>query len=413
MGRMRPFKALISYTEAMARLAPRVQPLDRSEEVALPDSLGRVLARDVTAPMDVPPFARAAMDGFAVIASDTYGASKPKPRVLRQIGALHAGDAPSQRVERGTCIQIATGAKLPAGADAVVRVEDALQHGELVKVEVPVPPSRNVSSAGVDIHAHSIVARAGTVLTPAHVGVLASLGMQRVAVQARPRVAVLPTGTEVAPPGQPLREGQIYDSNTSTLTSLVRQHGGEPLTWGAVPDTLEALDAALDRARDCDLVVLSGGSSVGERDLLIDALGKRGDILFHGVQIRPGKPMLAADWEGKLVLGFPGYPVSCLTNAYVFLVPLLRKMAGLPPAPRRSVKGVMAERLSSALGRLQIHTVRIDASQGGGPGVPTLVWSTYKESGALTSMAESDGYILIPENVDLVEEGEEVEVFLW
>ncbi|HEV8359689.1 MAG TPA: molybdopterin molybdotransferase MoeA, partial [Candidatus Thermoplasmatota archaeon] len=338
---------------------------------------------------------------------ETFGASKGNPRVLRLLGALHAGDAPTQAVQPGTCLQIATGAKVPQGADAVVRVEDALLHGDAVKVEVPVYPGRNISNAGVDIKAGSVVARAGTVLAPAHVGVLASVGMTHADVRARPRVAVLPTGTEVAPPGQALREGQIYDSNTYTLTTLVRAHGGEPVTWGAVMDTLEALDAALDRARDCDLLVLSGGSSVGERDLLVDALGKRGEILFHGVQIRPGKPMLAADWGGKLVLGFPGYPVSCLTNAYVFLVPLLRTMASLPPHEPRTVKGVMAERLSSQLGRLQIHTVRVERR------APTKVWSTYKESGALTSMAESDGYILIPENVDLVEEGEEVEVFLW
>lgn len=404
MGKMRPFKALISYREALDRLLPRVQPLRRAEAVALPEALGRVLARDVAAPLDVPPFARAAMDGFAVKAHETFGASKANPRVLRLVGVLHAGDAPRAEVAPGTCIQIATGAKVPPGADAVVRVEDALVVGDQVKVEVPVYPARNISSAGVDIKAGHVVAKAGAVLTPAHVGVLASLGLTRVEVRARPRVAVLPTGTEVAAPGTPLREGQIYDSNTFTLTSLVRQQGGEPLTWGAIPDTLEALDAALDRAADADLIVLSGGSSVGERDLLVDALGKRGELLFHGVQIRPGKPMLAAAWNDKLVLGFPGYPVSCLTNAYVFLVPLLRILAGLPPAQPRTVKGVMGERISSQLGRLQIHTVRVADGK---------VHSTYKESGALTSMAESDGYILIPENVDLVEEGEAVEVVLW
>lgn len=405
MGKMRPFKALISYREAMAKLLPRVRPLARTEHVALPDALDRILARDVAAPMDVPPFARAAMDGFAVKAHETFGASKANPRVLRLTGTLHAGDAPRMAVAEGACIQIATGAKVPPGADAVVRVEDALQAGDSVKVEVPVPPGRNVSAAGGDIKAGTVVARKGAVLSPAHVGVLASLGLTRVEVVARPRVAVLPTGTEIAAPGTPLREGQIYDSNTFTLTSLLRQHGAEPVTWGAIPDTLEALDAALDRAADADLIVLSGGSSVGERDLLVDALGKRGEVLFHGVQIRPGKPMLAADWNGKLLLGFPGYPVSCLTNAYVILLPVLHQLQGRPPPRPRTVRGTMAERLSSQLGRLQIHPVRLAEGN--------QVWSTYKESGALTSLHESEGYILIPENVDLVEQGEAVEVFLW
>jgi molybdenum cofactor synthesis domain-containing protein len=415
MGKMRPFKALISYREALDRILPHVRRVDRTEQVPLAEAAGRVLARDVQAPVDVPPFARAAMDGFAVRAHETFGAGKAAPKVLQLAGVLHAGDAPGRALGPGEAIQIATGAKVPEGADAVVRVEDALLAGEQVKVEVPVYPGRNVSAAGVDIRRGAAVLRAGQVLQPAHVGVLASMGMTHADVLAKPRVAVLPTGTEVAPPGQPLREGQIHDSNTFTLTALVRQHGGEPVTWGSVMDTLEALEQALDRARDADLVVLSGGSSVGERDLLVDALGKRGELLFHGVQIRPGKPMLAADLGGQLALGFPGYPVSCLTNAYVFLVPVLRIMAGLPEAPPRVVRGVMGERISSQLGRLQIHTVRIApaASRGGGPGALSKVFSTYKESGALTSMAESDGYILIPENVDLVEEGEEVEVVLW
>ena len=407
MGKMRPFKALISYREALERLLPRARPLQRHETVPLPEALGRVLARDVAAAMPVPPFARAAMDGFAVKAHETFGASKANPRVLRLVGVLHAGDAPEQAVAEGTCIQIATGAKVPPGADAVVRVEDAVLVGDAVKVEVPVYPGRNISNAGNDIQAGATIARAGSVVTPAHVGVLGSVGLTKVEVVARPRVAVLPTGTEIAAPGTLLREGQIYDSNTSTLTSLVRQHGGEPLTWGAIPDTLEALEAALDKAlaAKADLIVLSGGSSVGERDLLVDALGKRGDLLFHGVQIRPGKPMLAADWDGTLLLGFPGYPVSCLTNAYVFLLPVLYKLQGRAPPRPRVVQGTMGERLSSQLGRLQIHPVRLD--EGG------KVWSTYKESGALTSLHESDGYILIPENVDLVEDGEAVEVVLW
>ncbi|MCA1813176.1 MAG: molybdopterin molybdotransferase MoeA [Halobacteriales archaeon] len=403
-GKMRPFRALIGYEQALALVLAKAQPVRRVERVPLEQAGSRVLAQEVRAPVPVPPFARAAMDGFAVKAHESFGASKANPRALRIVGTLHAGDAPGRAVQGGECIQIATGAKVPEGADAVVRVEDALVHGDTVKVEVAVPPGRNISGAGIDIPQGSVVLRAGQRLAPAHVGVLASLGLTHADVFARPKVAVLPTGSEIQAAGKPLREGQIWDSNTHTLTALVREAGGEPVTWGAVPDTLEALEAALDKAQEADLVVLSGGSSVGERDLLVDALGKRGTLLFHGVQIRPGKPMLAADLQGKLALGFPGYPVSCLTNGYLFLLPVLAKMQGQAlPAPR-IVRGVMGERLSSALGRLQILPVRVQDGK---------VFSTYKESGALTSMAESTGYILIPENTDLVDEGQEVEVVLW
>lgn len=401
---MRPFKALISAQQAMEMLLPRVKGVGRVDRVALPRALHRVLAADVTAPMDVPPFARAAMDGYAVIAQETFGAARTAPRTFRLVGTLHAGDAPSRPVKPGECIQIATGAKLPPGADAVVRVEDALAEGETVKVEVPVYPARNVSPAGVDIKRGSVVLAKGAVLDPSKIGVLASLGLQDVEVTAKPRVAVLPTGSEVVAPGSPLRDGQIYDSNTFTLTTLVQLAGGEPVTWGSVEDEIEALEAALDRAKEADLVVLSGGSSVGERDLVLDVIRKRGELLFHGVQIKPGKPMLAGVIDGKPLLGFPGYPVSCLTNAYLILVPIIRKMLGAEGRSGVSVRAKMGERLSSSLGRLQILTVRIRDG---------LVFSTFKESGALTSMAEADGYILIPENVDLVDKGEGVEVFLW
>lgn len=401
---MRPFKALLSAREALDLLLANARRIERLERVALSAAVGRVLARDVVASIDVPPFARAAMDGFAVLAHDTFGATRTSPRRLRLAGVLHAGDAPVRAVGPGEAIQIATGAKLPPGADAVVRVEDAQARDGEVHVEVPVYPHRNVSAAGVDVPAGSRVLVAGAVLDPAKVGVLASLGLSQVDVVARPRVAVLPTGSEVVAPGSPLREGAIYDSNTFTLSSLVARFGAEPLTWGAVEDSLPALERALNRAREADCVVLSGGSSVGERDLVVDLVRRRGTLLFHGVQVKPGKPMLGAVVDGRLLLGFPGYPVSCLTNAYLFLLPVLRRLSGAPEPPRRSFPARMGERLSSSLGRLQILTVRVRDGE---------AFSTYKESGALTSMAESDGYILIPENVDLVDKGETVEVFPW
>lgn len=402
---MRPFKALISVAEARRIMLDHARRVDGSERISTTKSVGRVLANDIKAPMDVPPFSRSAMDGFAVRASETFGASRSKPLVLRRIGSLHAGSSEAIPLDKGECVQVATGSMVAAGADAVVMVEDTHTSGRTVRVERAVPPGANISERGLDVKKGAVVLSAGDELTPARVGVLTSLGIAKVDVLRRVTVAVIPTGTEVADLGDRLRPGQIYDSNSYTLSSLFESHDALVKKYPIVPDKLETLVASLKRAaKEADLVVLSGGSSVGERDLLVDAVQRLGRILYHGVQIKPGKPILCATVGRTLVVGLPGYPVSCLSNGYIFIVPVLRLMQGLPPPVERTVRARMGERISASLGRLVFLTVRLRDGK---------VYTTYKESGALTSMAEADGYVEIPENVDYVEEGEEVIVKLW
>jgi molybdenum cofactor synthesis domain-containing protein len=402
---MRPLKALVSLEDAMRMAMDLVRPIDRVASVPIREALRSVVAEDVRASIDVPLADRAAMDGYAVVAKDTFRAGKFRPVVLRRVETVYADSVPRRRVGKGRCTEVATGATLPGRADAVVMVEDTEREGDLVKVYRPVHPGEHVSRRGEDIGRGSVVVRAGEVLTPAKLGGLAAIGRAQVEVFERPRVAILTTGDEVIPPGRPIRPGQVYDINSLTMASVVEENGGEPIRLGRVADRIEALRLAIRGAvRKADLVVFSGGSSVGEKDMIIDALRSMGDVLFHGVAVKPGKPTVLGRVGGKAVLGMPGYPTSCLSNCYLMLAPMLRRMARLPPAQERVVEVPLAKRVVSTIGRVEFHTVRVVDGQA----VPA-----YKESGAITSMAHADGYIEIPANVDLVEKGEIVRVVLF
>src|SRR6058998_627553 len=287
---MRPLKALISLEEAMRIAMDLVHPIERNETVPILDALHRVSAEDVRSAIDVPLADRAGMDGYAVVARDTFPAGKFKPVTLRRIETLYADGLPRKRVASGGCTEVATGSTLPKGADAVVMVEDTERERDLVKVYSPVHPGEHVSRRGEDIARKSLVVAEGEVLSPAKVGALAAIGMSRAHVYAKPRVSILTTGDEVVPPGKPIRAGQVYDINSHTMASVVRENGGEPVSLGRVSDRLESLRSALKKAIGNDLVVFSGGSSVGEKDIIVDVLRSMGQLLFHGIAVKPGKP---------------------------------------------------------------------------------------------------------------------------
>ena len=398
---MRPLRALVSLDEALAALMSLAKPVVRTERVSLLQVLHRVAAEDVVSPIHVPLVDRAAMDGYAVRASDTYRAGKFRPVELRCLENLYADTVAKRRVAKGACIEVATGSSVPRGADAVVMVENTEREAETVRVYSPVHPGENVSPQGEDIKKAEVVVRAGEFYTPAKVGVVAAVGRSVVDVYAKPRAAILTTGDEVVPPGAPIRPGQVYDINAHTMASIVLESGGEPVFLGRVPDRLDALKAAIRKAAKYDLVVFSGGSSVGEKDMIIDVLQAMGELKFHGVAVKPGKPTVLGVVGGKAVLGMPGYPTSCLSNCYMMLAPMLRAMARLPPKQEKVVELPLSKRIVSSMGRMEFHTVRVED----GMAVPA-----YKESGAITSMAHADGYIEIPANVDLVEKGERVRV---
>ena len=401
---MKPFGALLSFEKAKKVIEANIEPITRVETINIDDSWGRVLAEDVPATLNIPPFARAAMDGYAVKARDTFDASRSNPKVLNLIGELRAGDAPRKRVGAGECIQIATGAMIPSGADAVVMVEDTDEENKKVKVFKPVYPKANVAHKGGDIKKGELVLRQGSVLDPGKIGVLASQGIGKVKVYEKPEVAVLPTGEEVAEIGKRLKQGRVYDINSHTISSVVRANGCTSVRFGIVGDTREEIKSAITEALKSDIAVISGGSSVGERDLLTEVLQGWGKVLFHGLQIKPGMPVLFGKIDGKPIFGMPGFPTSCLVTTHLFVAPAVRKMARLPAKEGQVVKATLSQAISGSLGRRQFFTVRLE----GDTAIPV-----YKESGDITSMSRADGYIEIPESINLLKKGESVLVTLF
>jgi molybdopterin molybdotransferase len=430
MRAMRPFEGTMPLAEARAIIEQAIAPIERTESIRVLDANGRVLARDVAAETDVPPFSRAAMDGYAVRSADTAGASRQSPVALRCIEQTFTGQVSSRSIGPGQCIEVATGAPVPHGADAVVIVEDTetpnsqlptpnndgppnhLRQGYggqegghyEVRVLASVQPQQNIGRQGADISRGQTVLRAGTFLNASRAGALSALGLTTVDVYAKPRVAILSTGDEIVDPGTPLAPGQIYDINKVTLSAVVSDHGGVPVPFRTAVDTLEDLSRSVDACLAEDVLVFSGGSSVGRRDLIIDVIAAKGEVLFHGIAVKPGKPTAFGRIGSKLVFGMPGYPTSCLSNAYILLAPALRRIARLPPQPFRSVTLPLGARITSVLDRHQFYSVRIED----GRAVPA-----FKASGDITSMSQADGYIEVPVGVSVVEIGETVEVTLF
>ena len=402
---MRPFTSTITLEEARRRLAAAVRPIARTERVPLAAAAGRVAAADIISPLDVPPFARSAMDGYAVVAADTSGASKSAPARLHLVDRIYTAQMSTVTIGAGTCAEIATGAPLPAGADAVVMVEETAHDGDgTIDVFAAAHSGQNIGRRAADIAAGDRVIAAGEVLMPSRVGAVAAIGATDAAVFARPRVAILSTGNEVVEPGRPLAPGQIYDVNRFTLAAVAEAHGGVAEPRQAVEDTIAGLIAALDACADADLIVFSGGSSVGERDLLVDAIAARGEMIFHGIAVRPGKPTAFALVGGTPFFGMPGNPTSCLSNAYILLVPFLRALARLPPYSPQTLRVPLGRRIASAVNRHQFYTVTVRDG---------VAQPAFKGSGDITSLSRADGYIEIPADQSVVEEGTTVTVTLF
>jgi molybdenum cofactor synthesis domain-containing protein len=401
---MRPFGETISLDRARALIDGALRPIARIERVPLEAADGRVLAQDIVATADVPPFSRAAMDGYAVRAADTTGATPATPVTLTWIEKVFTGQMPSRTIGRGECIEIATGAPMPAGADAVVMVEQTSADGPRVQIFNAAEPGQNIGRQGADIKSGHTVLRSGEVLNASRVGAIAALGLAQVEVYARPRVAILSTGNEIVDPGRPLQAGQIYDINRFTVAAVVADNGGVPVPHRTAADTMADLDRALDECFEDDVLVFSGGTSVGERDLILDALGSRGEVLFHGISVKPGKPTAFGLVNGRPFFGMPGYPSSCLLNVHILLVPALRYIARLPPRTMKTVTLPLARRVASAKDRHQFYTVRV----ADGMAIPA-----FKASGDITSMSHADGYFEIAAETDAVEQGQLVEVTLF
>jgi putative molybdopterin biosynthesis protein len=393
------------FRAALGDLLPRV------ERVPLDGALGRVLAEDVASPVDVPGFDRSNVDGWAVRAADTFGASEHAPRRLRRLAeAVSMGVVPRGTVEPGAAMAIPTGGVVPRGADAVVMVENTHLDGDEVIVTRAITPGRSVTYAGTDIAGGETVLRARDVCTSRETGVLAAVGLGWVAVFARPRVAILSTGDEVEAPGAPLDPGRIYDSNARILADAVREQGGEPLAFGVLPDDPERIrDAVLRALAEADVVLLSGGTSKGPGDLnvraLQDALEPPG-IVAHGVALKPGKPLCLAVSAGKPVVVLPGFPTSAIFTFHEFVAPVIRELAGRDDRPAAHLAARLPFHVASESGRTEYVLVRLVEDEGGA----AVAYPIGKGSGSVTTFSQADGYFVIPQRVEQLDAGEEVSV---
>ena len=381
------------------------------ERVPVADALGRVLAEDVRADVDVPGFDRSNMDGFAVRAEDTFGASEEEPRRLRlNTETIPTSVAPTQEVETGTATSIATGGMLPRGADAVVPVEFTDVEGSDVIVRRERVPGAAVSFAGTDIGAGETVLFAGTLLTSRETGVLAAIGRGEVHVVRRPRVAILSTGDEIVQPGEPMRPGLVYDSNGRILADAVAELGGEPEFCGVFRDDEAALRSALERAlARADMVLLSGGTSKGEGDLNARVVAELDPgIVVHGVALKPGKPICLAASGSRPVVILPGFPTSAVFTFHEFAAPVIRALGGRSEAGRVAVQARLAQKTVSERGRLEYLLVGLVHDARGG----LAAYPMGKGSGSVTAFSRADGFVRIGRNTEIVDVDERVDVHL-
>ncbi|MDI6885093.1 MAG: molybdopterin-binding protein [archaeon] len=397
------------------------------EKVKVGEALGRIASADIFSALDVPPFDRATMDGYAVVASDTFYADENNPSVLIISGYISAGEISQQYVERGYCMGISTGAPLPKGANAVVKVENISEYEDIVegqkikkvKVYKPVAPAENIMLAGSDIKQGERIVRSGTTLTPRETGVLAACGINEVFVRKKPVVAIISTGNELIAPGEDLEPAKVYDVNAQTLSDSVRECDCSPLFLGIARDNLEELSEKIKESLEtgADVIITSGGTSAGAGDLLPKVIEERGEIHVHGVDIKPGKPFIFGTIRGKPLFGLPGNPTSALITFNLFVAPLLRILSGIladeegERLKNKRIKAKAAVRIFSERGRNEYVLVNLVPLEK--PGEESfLAYPLLTGSGAITTLSKADGFIFIEKGKEITEEGEIVEVEL-
>jgi molybdopterin molybdotransferase len=389
------FKKLASASESLKSLLERCGPVNRGETVHLSAARGRVLSEDVTSPANLPGFNRAAMDGYAVRAADTRGATPLAPIYLKV--AEEAGE--------GRCVPVRTGMPAPPGSDAVLMLEDALLRGQEVEATAEVHPYRNLARVGEDVALGETIFREGHRLRPPDIALLASLGLTNVQVRERPKVAIIPTGGELVPlfSDQRLLPGQAREANGIMCEMYAEIWGGSPRKTPIFEDDAGIIKEAIAENLDADLILISGGTSIGEEDYAPSILAEMGELLVHGVRITPGKPTALGIIDGKPVICLPGYPVAALSALYIFARPLITMMAHRTDLPR-IVTAKLEGKIVSRPGYLTFARVSLK------DGVATPIMTS--GAGILSSVARAEGYVLVPEEVEGREKGEMVEVNL-
>jgi molybdopterin molybdotransferase len=406
---------MISVEEALNKILSRVSVLN-SEKKTILDSIGQVLAEDIISDINVPPLDNSSMDGYALRAADTAGAAGKSPKLLKVTDTVLAGDFPRKYIIAGTAIRIMTGAAIPEGADSVIRFEDTdasarKKDAAEIGLLCPVKPGQNIRRAGEDITKGSRVLTKGTVLNPAHAGVLASLGRNNIQVTRRPKVAILATGNELTDLSQPLPAGKLYNSNTYSLAAMVKFYGGIPEVLGIAQDRQDSITDRLRRSLEADILITTGGVSMGDYDLVRDVM-KESEITFWSVRMKPGKPVAFGSYRsGERTiphLGLPGNPVSAMITFELFARPAMLKMMGKKVIDRRFFDAIMEDTVTNSDNR-RVYARAIVEKRNGmfyarttGP----------QSSGVLTSMSEANGLVIVPEDRNSVKPGDKVSVIM-
>jgi molybdopterin molybdotransferase len=396
---------------AWARFVEHFQPQVRTAPIATADALDRILAAPLTAPQDLPEFARATVDGYAVAAADTYGATPGLPAFLTLAGEVPMGQAATFAIGLGEAALVHTGGMIPPGADAVVMIEETQRVGaDNVEVFRPVAEGQNIVQVGEDIRCGQPILAVGHRLRPQDIGGLLALGITEVIVATPPVVGIISTGDEVVPPDRAVQPGQVRDINSYTLTGLAVRAGARAMRYGIIPDDRAALEAVATRAvQECDIVVFSAGSSVSYRDMtadVIDGLGKPG-VLVHGVSVKPGKPTILAVCDGKAVFGLPGNPVSAMVIFDLFITPAIALLLGAQRLPQSTVKARLARNLASESGREDYVQVRLEEREGEMWAVPVL-----GKSNLIYTLVNAEGTVKAPLDANGLRAGEWVTVVM-
>ncbi|MBN1785515.1 MAG: molybdopterin molybdenumtransferase MoeA [Candidatus Methanofastidiosa archaeon] len=393
---------LMSFEDASMALQGLVNTVEGTEAVALEDALGRVASEDIISQIDIPPYNKSQMDGYALMASDSFSASEQSPVRLRMVEHVDAGHAPRAALGEGECAYVATGAELPKGADSVVMVEDALAAQDEVTVSRPLAPGENVMATGFDMAVGSVVVPKGAKLTPRMLAAISGVGVPQVKVNRRPKIAVISTGSEIISPSEPYTQAKTYDVNGAFLLSECKRLGCDVDFLGIATDSKDDLSRMIGLAKDRDLVLVSAGVSKGAKDLMEATLSEMGEIILHGINIKPGKPTMAAMCGGSLVIGLPGHPTSCILIFKMLVMPLLFKAMGSEHTFRTS-ELTLRKRIVATRGRKQFMPVSI-SDDGAYP--------VFRGSGAISSFLKAEGIAIIDENTEYLDPGESLKVIL-
>jgi molybdenum cofactor synthesis domain-containing protein len=408
--RMRGFHERTPVDKALRMLLENVK-ISGKEEVRFYEALKRVLAEDVIAERDNPPFNRAAMDGYAVKGENTFGASQTNPIYFKVVGEVSTGVESQLEVKDFEAVKIMTGGVMPEGSDAVVMFEYTTKLEGEIEVLRPVTPGKNVSLKGEDVKRGEVLLKKGRVIKPHDIGILAAIGKTEIKVYKKPRVAIISTGDELVEPSEKLRAGEIYDVNSYALSSLVEINSGVAKRIGIVRDNYKELKTALNKALKYDMILISGATSVGKRDVIPKIVGELGKILVHGVPMRPGEPTGFGLVKDKPVFMLPGYPVAAIVGFETFVRPALQKMQGREISnPYPQVKATLKRKIASELGRRDFVRVRLEKSADDKLFVEPIRTSG---SGIISSVVRADGFVIVPESTEGLEKGERVVVNVY